>query len=501
MFIKVKRFQHLESLILEAKAIELTTQFDAAVADFAANAAAPDYTKFDNLIVSMLDLQIENHQAFINKFGEDRAANLITGYLGYCNSRITGINQTIVKEYASAVPDLEEIRKNQEDLVGMYGRIGKLTAIYDELKIRNYNIQTLAGITQKIEAVTKTIADSMNSILDGIGITIKKTQTDMANAVSEEEKLRFAKLTFSKFNTLLQYSKALPAQYQQGLNSARAAAGRNVQHATGLNTSEEIDAKLATAINSAVKIEMRIARLATTNWKTVEELELEFKQIESLINGLTRTASESKKDDYMDALKLEADIVREKLKDKSLDLDKTKGIHFDFNIKLRLYEKTVLPVTGQQIADNSKIMKFRKGLASFLSFFSIGAAKPMDKGEQAFYDLGKAIHDTYSKVLNTSAKFIGKALGGKEGQLKADAISRMFIPDSKVLDKKPVAEELGAGSAPGLSVQVPGSIGSMGPITPPTPTTFGSGDNFSPKKKKSKSKILGFSEYLKENKF
>ena len=129
MFIKVKRFQQLESLILEAKAIELTTQFDAALADFTKNAAAPDYTKFDNLIVSMLDLQIENQHAFINKFGEDRAANLITGYLGYCNSRVTGINQTIVKEYASAVPDLEEIRKNQEDLVGMYGRIDKIPTL------------------------------------------------------------------------------------------------------------------------------------------------------------------------------------------------------------------------------------------------------------------------------------------------------------------------------------------------------------------------------------
>ena len=88
MFIKVKRFQHLESLLLEAQTIELTTKFDAALTDFTKNAAAPNYTKFDNLIVSMLDLQIENHQAFINKFGEDRASNLITGYLGYCDARL-----------------------------------------------------------------------------------------------------------------------------------------------------------------------------------------------------------------------------------------------------------------------------------------------------------------------------------------------------------------------------------------------------------------------------
>jgi hypothetical protein len=494
MFIKVKRFQHLESLLLEAKAIELTTQFDAALADFTKNAAAPDYTKFDNLIVSMLDLQIENHQAFINKFGEDRAANLITGYLGYCDSRLKALTTKIVTEYQSSVPDLEEIKNNQELLGVMNTRIGKLTAIYDELKIRNYNTQTIAGITQKIQAVTKTVVDSMNSILDGIGTTVKKGQIDMAAAVTDEEKLRFANLTFNKFNTLVLYSKALPAQYQQGINSAKAEADRNIENATGMDSNQ-----LSQVIALTGEIKLRIAKLQMTNWKTVEELELEYEQIKSQINSLKGTGAEPNIEIYNEQLESDANIIREKLKDKSLDVDKTKGIHFDFNIKLRLYEKTVLPVTGQQIADNSKITKFKNALVSFLSFF--GTAKAYDAREQAFADLGKSIHDTYAKVLNTSAKFIGKALGGKEGQLKADGISRIFIPDSKVLDKKPVAEELGAGSAPGLSVQVPGSIGSMGPITPPTATTFGSGDNFSPKKKKSKSKILGFSEYLKENKF
>ena len=487
MFIKVKRFQHLESLILEAKAIELTTQFDAAVAEFTANAAAPDYTKFDNLIVSMLDLQIENHQAFINKFGEDRAANLITGYLGYCDSRLKALTTKIVTEYQSSVPDLEEIKNNQELLGVMNTRIGKLTAIYDELKIRNYNTRTIAGITQKIQAVTKTVVDSMNSILDGIGTTVKKGQIDMAAAVTDEEKLRFANLTFNKFNTLVLYSKALPAQYQQGINSAKAEADRNIENATGMDSNQ-----LSQVIALTGEIKLRIAKLQMTNWKTVEELELEYEQIKSQINSLKGTGAEPNIEIYNEQLESDANIIREKLKDKSLDVDKTKGIHFDFNIKLRLYEKTVLPVTGQQIADNSKITKFKNALVSFLSFF--GTAKAYDAREQAFAELGKSIHNTYAKVLNTSAKFIGKALGGKEGQLKADGISRIFIPDSKVLDKKPVAEELGAGSAPGLSVQVPGSIGSMGPITPPTATTFGSGDNFSPKKKKSNSKILGFSE-------
>lgn len=496
MFIKVKRFQHIESLLLEAKAIELTTQFDAALADFTKNAAAPDYTKFDNLIVSMLDLQIENHQAFINKFGEDRATNLITGYLGYCDSRLKALTTKIVNEYKSSVPDLEEIKNNQELLGVMNTRIDKLTAIYDELNIRKYNTQTIAGIIQKIQAVTKTVVDSMNSILDEIGTTVKKGQIDMAAAVTDEDKLRFANLIFNKFNTLVLYSKALPAQYQQGINSAKAEADRNIENATGMDSDQ-----LSRVVALTGEIKLRTAKLQMTNWKTVEDLELEYKQIKSQINSLKGTRVESNIEIFSEKLEASANIIREKLKDKSIEVDKTKGIHFDFNIKLRLYEKTALPVTGQQIADNSKITKFKNALVSFISFFGVGAIKPMTPAEQAFADLGKTIHDTYAKVLNTSAKFIGKALGGKEGQLKADAVSRLFIPGPSVLDQKKVAEELGAGSAPGLSAQVPGSIGSMGPITPPTATSLGSGDNFSPKKKKTKSKILGFSEYLKENKF
>jgi hypothetical protein len=498
MFIKVKRFQQLEALILEAQAVNLSNQFDVVLTDFTTNTSGPNYQKFDVLIDSILDEQIANQQEFIKKFGEDQAANLINGYLGYCDNRLKAVTQKIITEYSSSNPDSEEIIKNQEALIVINSRIDKLTKIYEDLRTRIQNSQIIPGITQKIQAVTNTVTESWKSVIDGIGSTVKKAQADMANAVTDEEKQRFAKLTISKFNTLIILSKALPAQYQQGINSANDESNRNIKQVTGMDPNE-----LSQTIKQTGEIVKRIAKLEITNWKTVDELESECKQIESQINSLAGTKAEPNIEEYTALLNTEANIIRKKLADKSLSVDKTKGIHFDFNIKLRLYEKTDLPVTGQQIADNSKIMKFRKGLASFISFFGVGAVKPMSPAEQAFADLGKAIHDTYAKVLNTSAKFIGKALGGKEGQLKADAVSRLFIPGPSVLDQKKVAEELGAGSAPGLSVQVPGSIGSMGPITPPTATTLGSGDNFSPKKKKSKSKskILGFNEYLKENKF
>ena len=494
MFIKVKRFQQLESLVLEAQGVNLSNQFAVALTDFTANAAAPDYQKFDVLIDSILDEQIANQQEFIKKFGDNQVANLINSYLGYCDNRLKAVTAKIIKEYQSPNPDSEEIIKNQEALVVISSRIDKLTKIYEELSTRIQNSQIIPAITQKIKDVTNTVTETWKSVIDGIGSTVQKTQTDMANAVTDEEKQRFAKVTISKFNTTIILSKSLPAQYQQGILNAQAEANRNIKQVTGMEPNS-----LSQTIKQTGEIVKRIAKLSVTNWKTVNELDSECKQIESQINALAATKAEPNIEEYTNALNDEAEIIRAKLADKSLDLDKTKGIHFDFNIKLRLYEKTVLPVTGQQIADNSKITKFKNALVSFLSFF--GTAKAYDAREQAFADLGKSIHDTYAKVLNTSAKFIGKALGGKEGQLKADAVSRMFIPGPSVLDQKKVAEELGAGSAPGLSAQVPGSIGSMGPITPPTATSLGSGDNFSPKKKKTKSKILGFSEYLKENKF
>ena len=495
MFIKVKRFQHLESLLLESQGIEMTNEFDDALTDFTANTSAPDYTKFDALIDSILDEQISNQQAFINKFGGGAAANLINSYLGYCNTRLKAVTAKIIKEYGSNNPVLEEIKNNQEALVVIHSRISKLTKIYEDLSIRLQNNQILPIITQKIQEVTKTVNEAWSEVLNGIGSIVQTAQNNMANAATGEEKERFAILTVLKFKTLTSLGEPMPTEWKQGISIANASANSKIKDA-GFDPDQ-----LSQSYDRAGDITKRIIRLEMTNWKTIELLDYEYNQIKAQINALNKTAAESKIEAYTAELNDTVSMIKRKLSDKTLNLDKTKGIHFDFNIKLRLYEKTVLPVTGQQIADNSKIMKFRKGLASFISLFASNSTEPLTPAGQAFANLGKKIHDTYAKVLNKSATFIGKALGGKEGKLKADAISRMFIPDSSVLDKKPVAEELGAGSAPGLSVQVPGSIGSMGPITPPTATSFGSGDNFSPKKKKSKSKILGFSEYLKENKF
>ena len=58
-----------------------------------------------------------------------------------------------------------------------------------------------------------------------------------------------------------------------------------------------------------------------------------------------------------------------------------------------------------------------------------------------------------------------------------------------------------AGVSPGVSAQVPGTIGGMGPIVPPTPTSIGSGDNFNPPKRaknKKDKRILEFADFVKD---
>ena len=194
----------------------------------------------------------------------------------------------------------------------------------------------------------------------------------------------------------------------------------------------------------------------------------------------------------------------ERAKSKEFETQKYKGIHYDFNKKLPLYERTALPVTGKQIADDTKIMKFRKASQALMGLVFGEDTTGNTAAGQAFARTGKHLHTLYAKTLNTTAKAVGKAVKGREGEMKADAFTRLFILDTSVVDEpkpKAVTED---GEAPGVTPQVPGSIGSMGPITPPTQTTLGSGDKFvslggnTKKKKKKSSLVLGFADFIKE---
>ena len=76
-------------------------------------------------------------------------------------------------------------------------------------------------------------------------------------------------------------------------------------------------------------------------------------------NGFPDVSEDAK--EYLRRLveNIQAELLK-KAKNKDFDTKQYKGIHYDFNKKLPLYERTALPVTGKQIADDSKLMKFRK---------------------------------------------------------------------------------------------------------------------------------------------
>ena len=74
-----------------------------------------------------------------------------------------------------------------------------------------------------------------------------------------------------------------------------------------------------------------------------------------------------------------------------------------------------------------------------------------------------------------------------------------FLKDDNKGSRQATFEEA---VAPGVSPQVPGSIGGMGNPVAPTPTSLGSGDNFNPKKRKKSSKkdnrVLEFNEFVNQ---
>ena len=87
-------------------------------------------------------------------------------------------------------------------------------------------------------------------------------------------------------------------------------------------------------------------------------------------------------------------------------------------------------------------------------------------------------------------------------QIKGDALSRMFIPSPDTVLKNPETKSatFEDAVAPGLSAQLPGSIGGMGNPVAPTPTSIGSGDNFKPTKKRGTGKkdkrVLEFNDFV-----
>ena len=488
MIFKVKRLAKFEELLLEADIIKIGNDVDQA-ANMSDKDKQDAFDKVDYLLDDLIDKDIQQYldnPNFINSFTADTIINTMREYLAYSKQRIADNKVKVGNLLRSKTFNADEIRRVNADTAKIQDRIDVLDQIYRTAKIERAN--------SLISTISEIRADINNFYMHPIEVKSEEVKQSLQIIKSNEQKpakYKAAEEVYIDFEEIKEVTEDYPEEIKAGVEKAEADAEEELKSEF---TEEELE-------------EIRNRKIANIFFTKIVKDILEFEQLYAQEAEIKETArllrnvrianndnldADSKA--YLSAWvdQIEAELLR-KAQDKSLRLEMNKGIHYNFNVKLPLFKTVMLPVTGKQIADNTFIAKAKKKFTEVMSIIFGDSSEPDTKMGAASREFGKRISTIYSVALNRTAKAIGRAVKGREGEIKADAISRMFMPTTEYLDAvDKVAEEA---VAPGVALQVPGSIGSMGPITPPTQTTLGSGDDFNPKKKKKR--IMEFSEFLK----
>ena len=488
MIFKVKRLAKFEELLLEADIIKIGNDVDQA-ANMSDKDKQDAFDKVDYLLDDLIDKDIQQYldnPNFINAFTADTIINTMREYLAYSKQRIADNKVKVGNLLRSKTFNADEIRRVNADTAKIQDRIDVLDQIYRTAKIERAN--------SLISTISEIRADINNFYMHPIEVKSEEVKQSLQIIKSNEQKpakYKAAEEVYIDFEEIKEVTEDYPEEIKAGVEKAEADAEEELKSEF---TEEELE-------------EIRNRKIANIFFTKIVKDILEFEQLYAQEAEIKETArllrnvrianndnldADSKA--YLSAWvdQIEAELLR-KAQNKSLRLEMNKGIHYNFNVKLPLFKTVMLPVTGKQIADNTFIAKAKKKFTEVMSIIFGDSSEPDTKMGAASREFGKRISTIYSVALNRTAKAIGRAVKGREGEIKADAISRMFMPTTEYLDAvDKVAEEA---VAPGVALQVPGSIGSMGPITPPTQTTLGSGDDFNPKKKKKR--IMEFSEFLK----
>lgn len=513
-FLKVRKLKQIEDLIFEANLIVRgqgsVPSTEAGVEEFDSTDDA--LKAFDSYLDKFLDRAIDPE--YFKNEEVKKGQQIVIAYLEYCKKRLSRLTEQLIAAVRGGSTSATEIKRLNDAKLNLIKKISLLDDIYESLKLREEaEIQKLADdVTQKIKEVNQAIFDSYMEIMEEIGKKNREDLQRIAASTDTTEKSEIAKAVVSTWTAVEEISAEMPEPQREALQNMRTQTYTMVENEVGAERFNDIRQDSSLSREEVVLLE-RIVQLGYTIFTTEEELEREFKAIRIKLNALhgnTGRHTESKPETikYMTELVDEAySVAKQKLQDKSIDLNRAKGIHFDFNTKLKLHEIVNLPVNGKQIADASKIMKLRKAMDSILDFLFGGQPdSPMTPAGQAWANFGKRVFTLYAKTLNTTAKAVGKVLKGREGEMKADALSRMFIisPDTFLKDTNKGSNEatFEDAVAPGVSPQVPGSIGGMGNPVAPTPTSIGSGDNFNPQKRTKRSKkdkrVLEFKEFVNQ---
>jgi len=488
MIFNVKRLSIFESLLLEADIIRVGSDINSITG--ASDSEKKDaFDKIDLMLDDLIDKNIQaylDNPNFINAFTADAVISTMSEYLAYSKTRIQENKNRINSLLTGGVFASDEVRQLNVGTAKIQERIELLDEIYRKAKIEKANelIATISEIKQDIRNFYMTPVQVKSDEIKQSLIVIRSNSQPI-------EKYKAAEKVYVDFEEIEEITKEYPQEIMTGVKQAKQQAEESIKSEL---TEEELEEIRYRKINNIffTKIVKDILE-----FEQLYAQEAEIKETARLLRNVRIANNDNLDADSKAYLstwvdQIEATLLR-RAQDKSLRLELNKGIHYDFNTKLPLFKTVMLPVTGKQIADNTFIAKAKKKFIEISSIIFGNSQQPQSQLSIAFQNLGASFSTIYSVALNRTAKAIGKLVGGRAGEIKADAVSRMFMPTTEYLDKVDnVAEEA---VAPGVAMQVPASIGSMGPITPPTQTTLGSGDNFNPKKKKKR--IMEFSEFLK----
>jgi hypothetical protein len=323
----------------------------------------------------------------------------------------------------------------------------------------------------------------------------KLAYSNLLKSQSQSEKETYAIEIFKNLQTANELIEDMPDTVSNNMENVTNDYISNIETILGKPKTDELRKSIEINKETASMIR-RIFQFQYTIWTTERDVLTEASKLKASINSMQKTTSQEARD-YLG--RLVDDIQKlhlENIKNKTFNVELYKGIHYTFNIKLPLYERVVLPVTGEQIADQSWIMKFRKWTANTLGILA-GDAQYGGKEYEAFKKTGKWASTIYANVLNYTSKKIGGVINGREGEIKGDAISRLFIPDATLIQKPKEKEISEDAVSPGVSMQTPDSISGMGKIEPPTNSTIGSGDKFSSSKNKHRKSIYTFNDFMK----
>lgn len=487
--LKLTRIAKYEQLLLEADIIRIGNDLSQDTGTSEKD-KQDKYDKIDKWIDDLIDNDVQKYldnENFINAFTAEKVIATINEYLEYCRTRIRYAKEKLAVALKSTVPDPDYIKALNMDIAKIAERIETLNLIYSRAKTET--------VKKTIDTISTAKQEIFSYYFSPIQVKSQEIQTGLATFKKSSDqgaKINAAALVIQDVEIIEEVTAEYPEEVKAGVADAK----------------QKIEDEISSEIGEDQLNEIKSGRKNNIFFTKIVKDILEFEQLYGSEPEIKETARLLRnvrigQNEYLDSdsklyLTAWVDQIEEALlkraHDKSLKLDMNKGIHYDFNIKLPLFQTVALPVTGKQIADATFIARAKKKAMQVLD--AIFQPTQITAGYRSAEEIGKGFATVYTMGLNKLARTIGKAVKGREGEMKADAISRLMMPTTEYLDsylaKSKTNEEA---VAPGTTMNVPGSIGAMGPITPPTETTLGSGDNFNPKKKKKR--IMEFHEFLK----